>query len=135
MRVMGLFVLAGLQEVGGGYLVWLWLRQQRSLMVGLGGMAMNLTYRVENNGLSAAPATTLSLTVEAGDPFSPISTAIALQNIATPALGSGATTAAAVLVIPEAVYIKVDLRADAFNIVNERTEHDNHRVHSVGYVP
>jgi len=25
-----LFILAGLLEIGGGYLVWLWLREQRS---------------------------------------------------------------------------------------------------------
>lgn len=28
---LGLFVLAGLCEIGGGYLVWLWFREGRSL--------------------------------------------------------------------------------------------------------
>ncbi|HDH33955.1 MAG TPA: hypothetical protein ENG88_00685, partial [Nitrospirae bacterium] len=26
-----LFILAGLCEIGGGYLVWIWLRENRSL--------------------------------------------------------------------------------------------------------
>jgi small multidrug resistance family-3 protein len=26
---VGLFLLAGLMEIGGGYLVWLWLRESR----------------------------------------------------------------------------------------------------------
>ncbi len=29
-----LFVLAGLAEMGGGYLVWLWLRGGRGLLLG-----------------------------------------------------------------------------------------------------
>jgi small multidrug resistance family-3 protein len=40
MRVIGLFVLAGVLEIGGGYLVWLWLRQQRSAVVSLVAMAV-----------------------------------------------------------------------------------------------
>ncbi len=44
MRVIGLFVLAGLFEVGGGYLVWLWLRQQRSWLVGVCGMSILALY-------------------------------------------------------------------------------------------
>lgn len=28
---VGLFVLAGLCEIGGGYLVWLWLREGKSI--------------------------------------------------------------------------------------------------------
>lgn len=39
-------MLAGLFEIGGGYLVWLWLRQQRSLFVGLCGMAVLALYGV-----------------------------------------------------------------------------------------
>ena len=36
-----LFLLAGLLEIGGGYLVWLWLREQRSSWLGLlGGLAL-----------------------------------------------------------------------------------------------
>ena len=35
------FLLAGLCEIGGGYLVWLWLREGRSLWLGfLGGATL-----------------------------------------------------------------------------------------------
>ena len=35
------FVLAGLCEIGGGYLVWLWLREQRSAwLAGLGSIVL-----------------------------------------------------------------------------------------------
>jgi len=38
-----LFVLAGLAEIGGGYLVWLWLRGGRGLLFGLiGGLVLFL---------------------------------------------------------------------------------------------
>lgn len=38
-----LFVAAGLCEIGGGYLVWLWLREGRGLMLGvLGGLVLFL---------------------------------------------------------------------------------------------
>lgn len=33
-RSLGLFVLAGLCEIGGGYLVWLWLRDHKPLWLG-----------------------------------------------------------------------------------------------------
>jgi small multidrug resistance family-3 protein len=46
MRVLGLFVIAGLFEVGGGYLVWLWLRQQRSIIVGIAGMIVLALYGI-----------------------------------------------------------------------------------------
>ena len=40
-RSILLFVLAGLAEIGGGYLVWLWLREGRPLWVGaLGGIVL-----------------------------------------------------------------------------------------------
>jgi small multidrug resistance family-3 protein len=43
LRAFGLFVLAGLAEIGGGYLVWLWLREGRSAIVGiLGGLVLFL---------------------------------------------------------------------------------------------
>ena len=42
-RSIGLFVLAGLFEIGGGYLVWLWLRDGRSIVLGaLGGLVLFL---------------------------------------------------------------------------------------------
>lgn len=43
MRSVGYFVLAGLCEIGGGYLVWLWLRSGRSVWLGvLGGLLLFL---------------------------------------------------------------------------------------------
>lgn len=33
-----LFLVAGLLEVGGGYLVWLWLREHKALLLGLVGV-------------------------------------------------------------------------------------------------
>lgn len=40
---IGLFLLAGLLEIGGGYLVWLWLRDERGVWLGLlGGMILFL---------------------------------------------------------------------------------------------
>ncbi len=42
-RSLLLFALAGLCEIGGGYLVWLWLRDSRSLWLGaLGGLVLFL---------------------------------------------------------------------------------------------
>jgi len=43
---LGLFVLAGLCEIGGGYLVWLWLREGRSALVGALGAAILVAYGV-----------------------------------------------------------------------------------------
>lgn len=38
-----LFILAGLAEIGGGYLVWLWLREKKHLVVGIiGGIVLFL---------------------------------------------------------------------------------------------
>jgi len=38
-----LFLLAGLAEIGGGYLIWLWLREGKSGLVGLlGGLILAL---------------------------------------------------------------------------------------------
>ncbi len=42
-RSVALFVLAGLLEIGGGYLVWLWLRDGKAVIVGaLGGLVLLL---------------------------------------------------------------------------------------------
>jgi small multidrug resistance family-3 protein len=41
-----LFVLAGLCEIGGGYLVWLWLREGRSVLLGVLGGAILFAYGV-----------------------------------------------------------------------------------------
>jgi len=45
-RSIILFTLAGLAEIGGGYLIWLWLREGRPLWVGLVGALMVVLYSV-----------------------------------------------------------------------------------------
>ena len=43
LRSIALFVVAGLMEIGGGYLVWLWLREGRAVLLGaLGGLLLFL---------------------------------------------------------------------------------------------
>jgi small multidrug resistance family-3 protein len=43
LRSVVLFVIAGLCEIGGGYLVWLWLREGRGFLLGvLGGLVLFL---------------------------------------------------------------------------------------------
>ncbi|MBL1175172.1 YnfA family protein [Pantanalinema sp. GBBB05] len=39
-----IFVLAGLCEIGGGYLLWLWLREGKSLWLALIGAILLTTY-------------------------------------------------------------------------------------------
>lgn len=43
---IGLYVLAGLCEIGGGYLVWLWLREGRPLGYGIFGAAILIPYGI-----------------------------------------------------------------------------------------
>jgi small multidrug resistance family-3 protein len=43
---LALFVLAGLCEIGGGYLVWLWLREGRSVALAVLGGAILCLYGV-----------------------------------------------------------------------------------------
>ncbi len=45
-RSIFLFALAGLAEIGGGYLMWLWLREDRPLWVGLVGAAVVILYGI-----------------------------------------------------------------------------------------
>ncbi|OHC06409.1 MAG: hypothetical protein A2545_08365 [Planctomycetes bacterium RIFOXYD2_FULL_41_16] len=45
-RSIFFFVLAGLCEIGGGYLVWLWLRAGKSIWVGLFGAIVLVIYGV-----------------------------------------------------------------------------------------
>ncbi len=40
------FMLAGLCEIGGGYLVWLWLREDKSVYFALGGAVLLILYGV-----------------------------------------------------------------------------------------
>lgn len=46
VRSIILFGLAGLAEVGGGYLMWLWLRNDRPLWVGLIGAGILVLYGI-----------------------------------------------------------------------------------------
>ncbi|OMF91738.1 YnfA family protein [Paenibacillus sp. FSL R7-0337] len=41
-----LFVVAGLAEIGGGYLVWLWLRESRPVWYGLAGAVILIAYGI-----------------------------------------------------------------------------------------
>lgn len=45
-RSLGLFALAGLAEIGGGYLVWRWVRDDAAVWVGLAGAATLVLYGV-----------------------------------------------------------------------------------------
>ncbi|MFN8006454.1 MAG: YnfA family protein [Terriglobia bacterium] len=40
------FILAGLCEIGGGYLVWLWLRESRSIAYGILGSGILVLYGI-----------------------------------------------------------------------------------------
>lgn len=40
------FVLAGFCEIGGGYLVWLWLKEEKSIWLGLSGAIVLIIYGV-----------------------------------------------------------------------------------------
>lgn len=43
LKSICLFVVAGFLEIGGGYLVWLWLRNDRGLLIGaVGGLVLFL---------------------------------------------------------------------------------------------
>lgn len=43
LYIIAVFLLAGLAEIGGGYLIWLWLREGKPFYLGLsGGLALAL---------------------------------------------------------------------------------------------
>lgn len=46
VKSIGLFLLAGLCEIGGGYLVWLWLREGKTIWVGLLGGVILVLYGI-----------------------------------------------------------------------------------------
>ncbi len=46
MRSLAFFLAAGLCEIGGGYLVWLWLREGRSAWYAAVGAALLVLYGV-----------------------------------------------------------------------------------------
>lgn len=41
-----IFILAGLAEIGGGYLVWLWLRESKPLWYGIAGGVILILYGI-----------------------------------------------------------------------------------------
>jgi small multidrug resistance family-3 protein len=41
-----LFVLAGLAEIGGGYLIWLWLREGKPITYGIIGSLILIAYGI-----------------------------------------------------------------------------------------
>jgi len=45
-RSIFFFIVAGLCEIGGGYLVWLWLREGKSIWLGLSGAIVLIIYGV-----------------------------------------------------------------------------------------
>ena len=40
------FILAGIFEIGGGYLVWLWLREGKSILYGVSGAIVLIIYGI-----------------------------------------------------------------------------------------
>lgn len=46
LHSLGLFALAGLCEIGGGYLVWLWLREGKTTLWGVLGAAILILYGI-----------------------------------------------------------------------------------------
>ena len=46
LRIITLFILAGLAEIGGGWLVWQWLRVGRSWPLGLAGAILLILYGI-----------------------------------------------------------------------------------------
>lgn len=55
LRTIALFIIAGLAEIGGGWLVWQWLRLGKGLSWGILGGAVLFTYGVIPT-LQAEPA-------------------------------------------------------------------------------
>ena len=45
-RLLGYFLAAGLCEIGGGYLVWLWLREGKSIWLSVLGAAVLVLYGI-----------------------------------------------------------------------------------------
>ncbi len=43
---IGLFLLAALAEISGGYLVWLWIRQKKRIIFGIVGGIILFTYGI-----------------------------------------------------------------------------------------
>ncbi|AJC95352.1 membrane protein [Staphylococcus hyicus] len=43
---IAIFILAGLCEIGGGYLIWLWLRDEKPMWLGLAGGIILMLYGI-----------------------------------------------------------------------------------------
>ena len=43
---LGLFFLAAILEIGGGYLVWQWIREHRTIMLGISGGIILFIYGI-----------------------------------------------------------------------------------------
>ena len=46
LKTILIFLLAGICEIGGGYLVWLWLKAEKPLWYGLSGAFFLFTYGI-----------------------------------------------------------------------------------------
>ena len=46
IKTIGIFILAGFCEIGGGYLVWLWLKNEKPIWYGLLGGIILISYGV-----------------------------------------------------------------------------------------
>lgn len=45
-KSMGYFILAGLFEIGGGYLIWLWLREGKGILYAITGAIILILYGI-----------------------------------------------------------------------------------------
>jgi small multidrug resistance family-3 protein len=46
LKAVVLFVVAGLAEIGGGYLIWLWLKESKSIWYGVIGAIILVVYGI-----------------------------------------------------------------------------------------
>lgn len=46
LRAICLFIVAGVAEIGGGYLIWQWLRNGKPLWIGLIGAVVMVVYGI-----------------------------------------------------------------------------------------
>ena len=46
LSTFSLFVVASIAEIGGGYLVWLWLRERKKITIGLAGGVILFVYGI-----------------------------------------------------------------------------------------
>ncbi len=46
MREITLYIIAGLCEIGGGYLIWQWLKEEKSIFLGIIGAIIMVVYGI-----------------------------------------------------------------------------------------